>query len=64
MRMEYRMVERVMADHDFYEGVRALIIEKDNEPKWKPSTINKIKDKDIEKFFDNLGDKELNFNKG
>ena len=32
MRMEFRMVNRVIAGHDFYEGVRATIIDKDRAP--------------------------------
>ena len=42
MKMEFRMVSKVMDDHDFYEGVRALIIDKDNTPVWKPETVEKI----------------------
>ncbi|HEX7727377.1 MAG TPA: enoyl-CoA hydratase/isomerase family protein, partial [Rhizomicrobium sp.] len=37
MKMEYRMVNRIVAGHDFYEGVRAVIIDKDNAPKWQPA---------------------------
>tara|TARA_Y100001934_G_C12291075_1_gene744871 strand:+ start:339 stop:1382 length:1044 start_codon:yes stop_codon:yes gene_type:complete len=62
MRMEYRMVSKVMDDHDFYEGVRALIIEKDNNPIWKPETVEKISDKEIDEFFIHTEDNELNFN--
>ena len=34
MRVEYRIVSRICRGHDFYEGVRALIVDKDNRPKW------------------------------
>ncbi len=33
-RIEYRIVSRVCRGHDFYEGVRALIVDKDNRPVW------------------------------
>ena len=36
MRMEYRIVSRICRGHDFYEGVRAVIVDKDNRPHWSP----------------------------
>ena len=62
MKMEFRMVSKVMDDHDFYEGVRALIIDKDNAPVWKPETVEKISNEEIDKFFKYLEDNELKFN--
>ena len=58
MRMEYRMVNRVIAGHDFYEGVRALIIDKDNAPKWKPATLAGVSDAEVAAYFAPL-EKEL-----
>jgi len=51
MRMEYRMVNRVMAGHDFYEGVRATIIEKDNMPRWRPTQVAQITDSNVDAYF-------------
>ena len=62
LRMEYRMVSKVMSDHDFYEGVRAIIIDKDNNPRWSPSSIREVTEENIDKFFMNLKEKELIFN--
>ncbi|HEY2884840.1 MAG TPA: enoyl-CoA hydratase/isomerase family protein [Rhizomicrobium sp.] len=59
MRMEYRMVHRVIAGHDFYEGVRATIIDKDGAPKWKPASLAEVGERDIDAYFESLGDKEL-----
>jgi len=59
MRMEFRMVHRVIAGHDFYEGVRATIIDKDGAPKWKPSSLAEVGERDIDAYFEPLGDKEL-----
>ncbi|HJW42672.1 MAG TPA: enoyl-CoA hydratase/isomerase family protein, partial [Rhizomicrobium sp.] len=59
MRMEFRLVNRVIAGHDFYEGVRATIIDKDGAPKWQPATLAEVTDKDIDAYFAPLGDKEL-----
>ena len=55
------MVNKVMNDHDFYEGVRALIIDKDNEPYWKPSSISEVEENFVDKFFSSLDD-DLKFN--
>ncbi|MBL6938452.1 MAG: enoyl-CoA hydratase/isomerase family protein [Alphaproteobacteria bacterium] len=59
MRMEFRMVNRVIAGHDFYEGVRATIIDKDGKPKWKPATLAEVPEADIDHYFLPLGEKEL-----
>lgn len=61
MQMEFRMVNKVMNDHDFYEGVRALIIDKDNNPSWKPGNISKVEENFVDKFFSSLDD-DLKFN--
>jgi enoyl-CoA hydratase len=59
MRMEFRMVNRVVAGHDFYEGVRATIIDKDGAPKWKPSSLAAVSNDDVAAYFAPLGEKEL-----
>ncbi len=56
--MEYRLVSRIMGAHDFYEGVRAVIIDKDNAPQWQPSEIDGVDDRDIAAYFTDLGDAE------
>ena len=37
--MEYRIGARVVQRHDFLEGVRAVIVDKDNAPNWDPPTL-------------------------
>jgi enoyl-CoA hydratase len=51
MRAEFRIVSRVVFDHDFYEGVRALIIDKDGRPQWAPSSLSDVSPADIERYF-------------
>ncbi|MGZ3376529.1 MAG: enoyl-CoA hydratase/isomerase family protein [Phenylobacterium sp.] len=42
MAMEYRIGARVVQRHDFLEGVRAVIVDKDNAPKWAPATLENV----------------------
>ena len=61
MRMEYRMVTRTMDGHDFYEGVRAVIVDKDNAPKWVPDSLEHVSDSEIDAYFAPLGKSDLHF---
>lgn len=51
MRQEYAIGSRVVQMHDFLEGVRALIVDKDNSPKWDPSTPEAVTDEWIDAIF-------------
>jgi enoyl-CoA hydratase len=51
MRTEYRVVCRVVRGHDFYEGIRAVIIDKDQAPHWRPSALEAISDAEVERHF-------------
>lgn len=44
MRLEFRLTNRFMRGHDFYEGVRAAIIDKDQAPKWSPADLAGVTD--------------------
>jgi enoyl-CoA hydratase len=54
MRLEYRLVHRFMAGHDFGEGVRALIVDKDNTPRWRPARLQDIAVADLDAYFAQL----------
>ncbi|MDB5701379.1 MAG: enoyl-CoA hydratase/isomerase family protein [Sphingomonadales bacterium] len=51
MRMEYRIASRVAVSPDFTEGVRALIIDKDNAPVWNPSTPEDMTQEALDAIF-------------
>lgn len=59
MKMEFRMAVRVMEGHDFYEGVRATILEKGAVPAWSPGRVEDVSDEMVEAYFADLGDREL-----
>ena len=61
MRMEYRIGWRKVCSPDFLEGVRAVIIDKDNTPVWSPSTLEGVSEADVEKYFQPLGENEIEF---
>jgi enoyl-CoA hydratase/carnithine racemase len=49
--LEYRLMMGCMRGSDFREGIRALLIDKDNNPKWSPSLLSEVNDADIQKYF-------------
>jgi enoyl-CoA hydratase len=48
---EYRLTQSILAGHDFYEGVRAQLIDKDRSPKWNPPTLELVTDAMVEACF-------------
>ncbi|MEE8372065.1 MAG: enoyl-CoA hydratase/isomerase family protein, partial [Sphingomonadales bacterium] len=61
MRMEYRIVNRILEGHDFYEGVRAVLLEKDNAPQWQPANLAGVTEDMVAGHFAALGNLELRF---
>jgi enoyl-CoA hydratase len=56
MRMEYDMTCHFLKSHDFYEGIRAAIIEKDQKPVWEPGRLEDVSEKDVERYFERVAD--------
>ena len=50
--MEFGMSQGYMNHTEFFEGVRALLVEKDKSPKWKHANINEVTREDVKYFFD------------
>jgi enoyl-CoA hydratase len=51
MRQEYAVATRVVQRHDFVEGVRALLVDKDNQPRWEPPTPEAVSEHLIDTIF-------------
>jgi len=60
LQIEYRMSQAFMKrGSDFYEGIRAALVDKDGNPKWSPATLEEVTDAIVESHFEELGEKEL-----
>lgn len=61
MAMEYRIGWRKVQSSDFIEGVRAVIVDKDNMPRWRHGALADVEDSDVDRYFAPLGENELTF---
>jgi len=59
MRMEYRLARHFMAAADFYEGIRAAVIDKDQAPRWQPASLASVSDEDVARYFEPLDEPDL-----
>lgn len=59
MRMEFRILVRMLRGHEFTEGIRAVIVDKDNSPIWHPQTIKEVTQAQVDSYFEPLGEDEL-----
>ena len=58
MAVEYRIASRVCHSHDFQEGVRAVIVDKDNAPCWDPPTLEGVSEARLDEIFAELPEGE------
>lgn len=61
LQTEFRIVARIARGDDYLEGVRALIIDKDNRPRWSPAAREGVRQADIDAYFAPLPGGELDF---
>jgi len=54
IQMEYRLTSRFIEGYDFFEGIRAIVIDKDQKPHWKPATLAGVTQSEIMKYFSPL----------
>ena len=59
LNQEFRVASHLLKSHDLMEGIRAQIIDKDRNPRWRPATLEEVTDDMVESYFAPLGDAEL-----
>ncbi len=57
--MEYRMVQHFIAGHDLFEGIRAVLVDKDRNPSWRPAALVDVPDEAVDRYFEPLGARDL-----
>lgn len=60
LKREFRAMQRCVAPPaDFFEGIRAALVDKDKSPKWAPSAVSDVSDAAVDEYFVELGEREL-----
>lgn len=59
--LEYRLMCRIAGSQDFFEGIRAAVIDKDRAPRWSPATLAGVTPDRLVPYFASLGSAELTF---
>ena len=52
--MEYRLVRHCLAGHDLFEGIRAVVVDKDRNPAWQPETLAEVPAATVDAYFEPL----------
>lgn len=58
---DFRIAQRLMQRGDYFEGVRARIIDKDNGPRWAHTSVRDVPPEEVDACFAPLGPSELQF---
>lgn len=56
LKQDWRISRHMMAGTEFFEGVRALLIERDNAPKWNPEARSEVSEAIVNRYFEKLPD--------
>lgn len=56
---DLRIAARCLSGHDFAEGIRAQVIDKDRNPRWQPATLPEVSEDAVDAYFAPLGDRDL-----
>lgn len=59
LRMEFRLCHGFISGHDFFEGVRAAILDKDNAPRWRPASLATLPPAEVDAYFAEAGKRPL-----
>lgn len=59
MRMEYRILVRMLQGHEFLEGIRAVIVDKTNDPIWDPARLEDVTAEAVDAYFAPLSEDEM-----
>lgn len=51
LRQEFRTASAALRSHDLVEGIRALLVDKDRNPKWSPSSLERCSPEAVEAYF-------------
>ncbi len=60
-RQDYRIALACMAGHDFIEGIRAAVVDKDRNPRWQPARLEDVTAAIVDRHFKSVGALELTF---
>ena len=58
---DYRISLACIAGHDFIEGIRAAIVDKDRNPAWRPDKLEDVTPEIVDRHFESVGELELKF---
>ena len=59
LRVEFRIASRILDNADYYEGVRATVIDKNHAPRWNPDRLDDVDEDVVARYFALLGAQEL-----